>query len=106
MRVNNGGNADTLSVWNAANTTQVALTEPADLQLRANRTTAARVGRHNDHDRNQVAITLGGIATGSTRTATATTPMRWTPSTAATDLAGNPRLGAVVIEIRPSDRDF
>ena len=99
---------DTLSVWNPANTTRVALTSSsADLQLLADRTAGgARLEATMTMTGTQVAITFGGLASGSTKVATATTPMRWTPSTSATDLAGNPVSGAVVVESGRADSDF
>jgi hypothetical protein len=104
VRVNNSSNADTITIFNAANTTQLNL---STLQLRTNHTTAAtRFAGSAVMTGNQVVITLGALATGSTRTSTSTTPMRWAPSSAAHDLAGNAVSTATVTESGTADRDF
>lgn len=52
-----------------------------------------------------VTITLG-TASGTVRTYTPAVAMTWAPSTAATDLAGNPSSAAGVTESGAADRDF
>jgi hypothetical protein len=104
VRVNNNANADTITIHNAANTTQLNL---SSLQLRANHVTSAtRFAGTAEMNGNQVVVTLGALANGSTRTSTRTTPMRWTPVAAATDLAGNSASTATVNESGTTDRDF
>jgi hypothetical protein len=104
VRVNNNANADTITIHNAANTTQLNL---SNLQLRANHVTSAtRFAGTAEMNGNQVVVTLGALANGSTRTTTSTTPMRWTPVAAATDLAGNSASTATVNESGTTDRDF
>ncbi len=104
VRVNNNSNADTITIHNAANTTQLNL---SSLELRANHvTSAARFAGTAVINGNQVVITLGALATGSTRSSTSTTPMRWTPVAAATDLAGNGASTATVYESGAADADF
>ena len=105
VRVNDSSNADTLSLYNAANTTPLALSN--DLRLNANRTTGgARFAATMTMTGTQVAITFGALASGSVNTVAASTTMRWTPSAAATDLAGNSVTNTAVAESGAADRDF
>jgi hypothetical protein len=102
VRVNNSANADTITVYNAANSAQ--LTAFSTLQLRANHVSAARTFAATAVvDDNEVVITLG--AGGTTLASTSTTAMRWAPSNAVRDLAGNAASTATVNE-SGSDRDF
>jgi hypothetical protein len=56
---------------------------------------------------NQVVVTLGTLISGTPRTGVVTAAnMTWTPSTAATDLAGNPCTATAVVESGALDRDF
>ena len=106
VRVTDSGALDTLSIWDAANSTKVALTG-TDLRLLADRTSGgARLAGTMVLNGNQVVITLGAVVTGSTRTATGASTMLWAPSTAATDLAGNPVPGTSVLETGSTDTDF
>ena len=52
-----------------------------------------------------ISITLG-TPSGATLKATGTNRLEWTTSTAATDRAGNPVVGAVVAETGGADLDF
>ena len=106
VRVTDSGALDTLSIWDAANSTKVALTG-TDLRLLADRTTGgARLAGTMVLNGNQVVITLGAVVTGSTKTAPGASTMLWAPSTAATDLAGNPVPGTSVLETGSTDTDF
>ena len=88
VRVTDSGALDTLSIWDTANSTRVALTG-TDLRLLADRTTGGARLAGTMCSTATVVITLGAVVTGSTRTATGASTMIWAPSTAATDLAGN-----------------
>ena len=107
VRVTDAGTLDTLSIWDAANSTKVALTG-TDLRLLADRTpgAGARLAATMTLSANQVVITLGAVVSGSTKTATGASTMLWTPSTAATDLAGNAVAGTSVLETGTTDTDF
>jgi hypothetical protein len=103
VRVNEGNTLDTLNVWDAANTTKLNL---GDVALKADRTTGgARLTATMTMTGSTVTVTLGA-ASGSIRTATGTASMTWTPSTAATDLAGNAMSATAVTETGTTDVDF
>ena len=55
--------------------------------------------------RDTIAITLG-VPHGSTSSASGTSTLMWTTSTAATDRAGNPLVAGVVTEAGTADLDF
>ncbi len=109
MRVTDNGTADTLSIWDAANTTRLRITSGVqDLLLRADRTssagsaftaTAVQSGAN-------VTITLGALQSGTSKTSTKSTAMAWTPSSFATDLAGNAVSSSTVNESPFAGRDF
>jgi hypothetical protein len=104
VRVNNSANADTITIYNAANSAQLAAF--STLQLRANHVSATRTFAATAVvNGNQVEIRLGAIASGTTLTSTSTTAMRWAPSNAVLDLAGNAASTTTVNE-SGSDRDF
>jgi hypothetical protein len=104
VRVNNSANADTITIYNAANTTQLAAF--STLQLRANHTSGTtRFAATAVVDDNEVVIRLGALGAGSTVSSTSTTAMRWAPSNAVLDLAGNAASTTTVNE-SGSDRDF
>ena len=105
VRVTASGSNDRLSIWDAANTTQLAIA--GDLQLSADKTTAgARLAGTAVLSGSQVVVTVGALASGSVRTAATTTAMIWTPVTTATDLAGNAVSSAALTEANPADVDF
>jgi hypothetical protein len=90
VRVTNNSSNDRLTVYNAADTSRLNLTTSSGLQLKANRVSGtAKWDATMTMSGNSVAITLGASTTGSTTAPAATTPMVWSPSSAATDLAGN-----------------
>jgi hypothetical protein len=53
-----------------------------------------------------ITVTLGTLSSGTALTDSTTTPMAWTPSAAATDLAGNPCSTGVVNESGAADAGF
>jgi hypothetical protein len=108
VRVTDGGAADTLSIYNAANTTRLRITGTTDLLLRADRTDAAGAtfAATAALSGNRVTVTLGALQSGNSKTNTKTTAMAWTPSSFATDLAGNACATSAVNESSPSGKDF
>jgi hypothetical protein len=111
VRINNLS-PDRLLVYNAANTSQLPLTNATGLSLgRAdyvgtNRTfgatgTASTMVRSG----NSIVVTLG-TQSGAGTTALGTGTMAWTPSASATDRAGNPTATTVRNETGGADRDF
>jgi hypothetical protein len=108
VRVTDNGTADTLSIWDAANTTRLRITSGAqDLLLRADRTDAAgaRFTATAVQSGSSVTITLGAL-TGTSKTYTKTSAMAWTPSGFATDLAGNAVSSSTVNESPFAGKDF
>jgi hypothetical protein len=99
------GNPDVLTVFDAANTAAVTLGSVTSGRkyVTANITFAAST---MVMAANKVTITLGAPS-GATATATGgNSTLRWTTSTAATDLAGNPMGAATVLEAGIADLDF
>ncbi len=98
------GHPDVLTVYNAANTVQLALgsidigKKYVDATMRFTGSTMVLSG-------STISIALG-TPTGPTEKATGTSRLDWTTSTAATDRAGNPVAGAVVPESGAGDLDF
>lgn len=107
VELQNVGSADELNVWNAAGTTRLNLIDAVtDLKLNANFvTTAAWFDATMTRAGAAVTVTLGAKLSGTLTTA-ATANMTWTPSTLATDLAGNASTAVAVTEPNPKDRDF
>jgi hypothetical protein len=108
VRVTDNNSNDTLSIWDAANTTRLRITGASDLTLRADRTasagavftaTAVQSGA-------SVTITLGALQSGTSKTNTKSSAMAWTPSTFATDLAGNAVSSSTVNESPFAGKDF
>jgi hypothetical protein len=98
------GNPDVVTVWNATNTTQLALGSvrsgkkyvTGDVLFSGS--TAVMSG-------GTIVVTLG-VPNGSTATASGKTQLQWTLSTLATDLAGNPLTAGTVAETGATDNDF
>jgi hypothetical protein len=98
------GNPDVVSVWNATNTTQLALGSvrsgkkyvTGDVLFSGS--TAVMSG-------STIVVTLG-VPNGSTATANGKTQLQWTVSTLATDLAGNPLTAGTIAETGATDNDF
>jgi hypothetical protein len=103
IRIANG-NPDVITVYNAANTTQLALgsVTSGKKYVTANTTFTATSMVLTGAT---ITLTLG-TPSGSTSTATAQTTLAWTTSTAATDRAGNPLGAATVLETGAADLDF
>jgi hypothetical protein len=99
-RVTEAGTADKLEIYDAANSTRTNLTAAATpLNLDAdyvatNATYSATMQRVG----NNITITFGALTSGTRRTGARKGRMVWTPSTSATDMAGNPMSGASVNE--------
>ena len=55
---------------------------------------------------NAVVVTLGALTSGTLKSGVKKGTMTWSPSTAATDLAGNPVAAGSVTESGANDRDF
>jgi hypothetical protein len=109
VRVTDNGTADTLSIWDAANTTRLRITSGVqDLLLRADRTDSAgaRFTATAVQSGAGVTITLGALQSGNSKTYTKTNAMAWTSSSFATDLAGNAVSSSTVNESPFAGRDF
>ena len=98
------GNPDIVRVYDAANAVQLALGS-VDVAKKYVDATMAFTGSTMLLSGSAISITLG-TPTGPTMTATGTSRMAWTTSTAATDRAGNPVVAATVTESGGSDLDF
>jgi hypothetical protein len=106
VRVTDGGvSPDTLAIYDTANTTKLNL---GDVALKANRTGTggARFAATMTMSGSTVTVTVGARISGTSTSSSSTTPMVWTPSTAATDLAGNPMSATAVTETGTADVDF
>jgi hypothetical protein len=106
VRVTNAGANDTLEIYNAPNTTKVNLTAaPMALSrdvVSTNSTFSATMRRSG----NAIVVTLGALTSGAVKNGVKKGAMTWTPSAAATDLAGNAASVAAVTETGAVDRDF
>jgi hypothetical protein len=108
VRVADNSSNDTLSIWDAANTTRLRITGLSDLTLRADRTASAGAvfTATAVQSGSSVTITLGALQSGTSKTNTKSQAMAWTPSTLATDLAGNAVSSSTVNESPFAGRDF
>ena len=109
--VNGGAGNDTLTVWNATNTQQLALgsinlgrkdytsTNGLNFGLSGTPSTMVRSGA-------SVTVTLGTPNVAGATLAAGTGTMSWTPSTAATDRAGNSASGLARSEAGTADGEF
>jgi predicted ribosomally synthesized peptide with SipW-like signal peptide len=111
VRFADNGNSDTFEVWNAANTSQLAL---GSVNTKANVVTgAATAGATGTPSRMvldtataTVTITLGTVAGGPLNTDLGNNKMFWSPSTSAFDSAGNAMSGSTANENGANDSDF
>lgn len=111
VRFTENGNDDTFAVWNATNTSQLAL---GSVATKANVVTgAATAGASGTPSRMvldmataTVTITLGTVAGGPLNTDLGSIKMIWTPSTSAFDRAGNAMSGTQANESGANDSDF
>ena len=103
VRVTDAGTLDTLQIYDTTFTTKLNL---GDVALKANRTAAgARFAGTMTMSGSTVTVTVGALISGASTSSTRTTPMVWTPSTAATDLAGN-AMSATAATESGTDVDF
>jgi hypothetical protein len=111
VRFTDSAGADAFAVWNAANTSQLAL---GSVNSKANVVTGpATAGASGTPSRmvldtaaGTVTITLGTIAGGPLNTDLGNNKMMWSPSTSAFDRAGNAMSNAAVNENGANDSDF
>jgi chitinase len=107
VQVTNAAANDQLDFYDGTGTTRLGLVATAaDLKLGADVVTAdAEFDATMARSGNAITITLGSLRSGTLTTATAGT-MTWRPSTAATDLFGNPSSTALRTETGAADVDF
>ena len=111
VRFTDNGNSDTAEVWNAANSSQLAL---GSVNTKANLVTgAATAGASGTPSRmvldtatSTVTVTLGTVAGGPLNTDLGNNKMMWTPSTSASDRAGNAMSNTTINETGANDSDF
>jgi len=111
VRFTDSASADTAAVWNAANTSQLAL---GSINTKANLVTgAATAGASGTPSRMvldtataTVTVTLGTVAGGPLNTDLGNNKMMWSPSTGAFDRAGNPMSNTTINENGANDSDF
>jgi chitinase len=108
VRVNNNGGNDSLDVYNAAGTVKLKTSQTVTLGADwVSNTVWRNATMVSIGTGNQVVVTFGTLISGTVRTGVITAAnMVWTPSTAATDLAGNPCAATAVTETGGLDRDF
>lgn len=109
LRINNSGVNDLVQVWNASNTSQLPLGEintqgdyvGANVTFGASGTpsTMAQNGA-------TITITLGTVSDASKIKTHSLDTQLWTPSSAATDRAGNPCSVSLVTKLGVDDSDF
>lgn len=103
LRLNQGGQ-DTMTVFNAANTAQLPF---GSVRIGRNHVTASAVFNATmTMSGNTIVITLGTQLSGTVATSATNVTMRWTPSAAALDLAGNPMATTNRNETGGGDREF
>jgi hypothetical protein len=105
----NGSGNDTVTVFNAANTTQLPLGSVnlgrADYTSSSITFGATGTASSMTMSSSTITITLGTQSAAAT-TAGATGTMTWTPSSSATDAAGNNMSTTTVTESGAADREF
>lgn len=110
VRFTNSGANDTIAVWNAANTTQLAMgTVNSQGNFVTGAVTSGASGTPStmvlDTATNRITITLGTMA-GTTRTDNNNNISVWSPSASAFDRAGNAMSTTTVNETGTNDADF
>ena len=103
VRITNG-NPDVTTVWDATNTTQLALGSVRTGKKYVT-STVAFTGSTAVMSGNTVVVTLG-TPNGITDVGKGKTALQWTFSTTATDLAGNPMAAGTLSEPGNADADF
>jgi fibronectin type 3 domain-containing protein len=98
------GNPDTIGIWDAANTTQLALGSftSGKKYVTANTTFS---GSSMLLTGNTVVVTLG-TPSATTQSPNGATTLQWTVSTGATDRAGNALTAGTIAETGGADQDF
>ena len=104
LRITNNASNDTMTVWNSANTTQLAFGSVATggNYVTANATFTSTMVRSGS----TVTVTIGTQTSGTTNTNSGTASSVWTPSTSAYDLAQNAMSASGVTEGGASDGNF
>jgi hypothetical protein len=104
LRITNNSLNDTVTVWNAANTTQLALGSVASggNYVTANTTFTSTIALSGT----TVVVTLGAQTSGTLNTSGSGTASVWTPSTSAYDRAQNANTSATASESGASDANF
>jgi len=111
VRFADNGNNDTAEVWNAANTSQLAL---GSVNTKANVVSgAATAGASGTASRmvldtatSTVTVTLGTVAGGPLNTDLGNNKMMWSTSASAFDRAGNAMTSTTISESGGNDSDF
>jgi hypothetical protein len=98
------GNPDVVTVWNSANTVQTALGSFTSGKKYVT-ATMSFTGSTLLMSGSTAVVTLG-TPTASTQTPHGNTALKWTLSTLATDLAGNPLTAGIITETGVGDEDF
>jgi hypothetical protein len=106
VRVNDAGANDTLEVYDGTNTTKVNLTASPMALARDVASTNASFSATMQQSGNSVVVTLGALASGTMKSGVKKGRMTWSPSTAATDAAGNAVSATSVTEGGANDHDF
>ena len=96
---------NTVTIWNAANTTQLPLGSVA-LGAAYITTATATLSATMAQSGATITLTLGGLMSGTVKTNITARNMTWTPSATATDGAGNACSTPTRIESGASDVDF
>jgi hypothetical protein len=100
----NGGNPDSVTVWDGAHGAQLPL---GSVNLGQDYVTLnAQFGGTMVESGATITVTLGTMTTGAVRTNSKAAAMVWTPSAAATDAAGNACSTTPTAESGTSDVDF
>ena len=106
LRFVNNATADRVQIWNSAGTTQLPF---GTISLgRTDFTGAAGISFNASmvQSAGTITVTLGTLISGTVATVGGTGNMSWTPSTTATDRAGNAMAATAYAEPLPADRDF
>jgi hypothetical protein len=109
VRVAENGSADTMTFYDASNTTPLTLLAAgASLGLRANYVSQASVFNATIvRSGSLVTVTIGSLISGSVRSSTSgNNPMTWQTNAAATDATGRPVYATTVTESGSDDTDF
>jgi hypothetical protein len=106
VRVANAAAADTLTVWDDANAAQLGLATSIGLDRDVTSDGATFAGTLTRVSDAQYQLTLGALNSGSVTTAAVSATLRWIPSAAAKDLAGNAAATTLTTETGAGDADL